>query len=901
MDSMPTLAGKLYRAVKNHKRRKIVAKKLGLEIKDRFYYPARTHNSKRTYSVVAPVYRVEKYLDTMLASLLRQSLDFRKHIQVILVDDGSDDGSTAICREWAERFPYNITHLRKENGGLSSARNAGLPYATGDWVGFIDPDDLVDKDYFLSVDRALDVEDDTDNLHLVSCKLIFFYEDEFKLADSHPQRYRFQNGHRKVVFDDNCDDIQLSAARALFNRRKLAETNLLFEDVRPNAEDLHLIARYFLAMEMPTVLFVPEAKYWYRKRSDKTSLLDAKWIHPGTYSQIPEDVYLDLLTRQIGGKERPPRWLQRTVLYDVAWHFKQLVNKHRNADRVPPELKPRYVELLHDILSRIDPEIILSFELAGVNDDHRFAMLALGHPEVEQASEVKIFKIDTSSNQFCVRYHYTGSQPDFQVMAGTTTVTPTVDKVHTQRFLGETLSRAYVAWFPWPGNGVLRFSLNGKLVERPVAKCSKKPTIERLTTAHVKNPGRLRKPVKIRRYLAQHPVYTRRFRNAWLLMDRDTQADDNAEHLYRYIQRNRPDINAWFVLRKTSHDWQRLKKEGFRLLAFGSEWHKLALLNARHLISSNVDYYITHYLTGYDYRDLVKWDFTFLQHGVTKDDLSGWLNGKPIRHFITTAPREYESICIGESGYKFTPREVALTGFPRHDRLQQRLKTDPEPKTVLIMPTWRESLIGERLGAGNDRAKVDDFHATQFYQAWSEFITSPELTRLTERYGFQVLFFPHANLAPYIEDFRNDNVQVIGHADVDSIQELFLRSSIMITDYSSAAFEMAYLERPVIYYQFDEASAFGGGHIYEKGYFDYRRDGFGPVCTDQKTLLSNLESILAADCWTPEPYAERMNEFFAYRDGRCCERVCNLIAGEQQYMQDAELATAESEGADAVA
>lgn len=53
-------------------------------------------------------------------------------------------------------------------------------------------------------------------------------------------------------------------------------------------------------------------------------------------------------------------------------------------------------------------------------------------------------------------------------------------------------------------------------------------------------------------------------------MDRDNQADDNAEHLYRYVMSNRPDIDAYFVLNSDSHDWERLSNEGFKMLAFGS-------------------------------------------------------------------------------------------------------------------------------------------------------------------------------------------------------------------------------------------------------------------------------------------------------------------------------------------
>lgn len=94
-----------------------------------------------------------------------------------------------------------------------------------------------------------------------------------------------------------------------------------------------------------------------------------------------------------------------------------------------------------------------------------------------------------------------------------------------------------------------------------------------------------------------HPKfkYARKYSGCWLLMDRDNQADDNAEHLYRYINQNRPDISIFFVLLKDSHDWVRLEKEGFKLLAFGSREHEAALESCDKIISSHAAQFVTDY------------------------------------------------------------------------------------------------------------------------------------------------------------------------------------------------------------------------------------------------------------------------------------------------------------------
>lgn len=92
-------------------------------------------------SVIVPVYNVLPYLRKCIDSILAQTYS---NLEIILVDDGSTDGSGAVCDEYAE-VDLRIKVLHKENGGLSSARNSGLDVATGDWISFVDSDDYIEK------------------------------------------------------------------------------------------------------------------------------------------------------------------------------------------------------------------------------------------------------------------------------------------------------------------------------------------------------------------------------------------------------------------------------------------------------------------------------------------------------------------------------------------------------------------------------------------------------------------------------------------------------------------------------------------------------------------------------------------------------------------------------------
>ena len=102
-------------------------------------------NNQSLFSVIIPVYNVERYLRKCLDSILIQSF---KDFEVILVDDGSKDKSGTICDEYATK-DERISVLHKENGGVSSARNAGIDKASGEWILFVDADDVVPQDTFL--------------------------------------------------------------------------------------------------------------------------------------------------------------------------------------------------------------------------------------------------------------------------------------------------------------------------------------------------------------------------------------------------------------------------------------------------------------------------------------------------------------------------------------------------------------------------------------------------------------------------------------------------------------------------------------------------------------------------------------------------------------------------------
>lgn len=104
-------------------------------------------NSQPKISVIVPVYKTEGLLDRCVESIVGQTY---KNLEIILVDDGSPDNCPAMCDGWAEK-DSRIRVIHKENGGVSSARNAALDIATGDYIGFVDSDDWIEPEMYLSL------------------------------------------------------------------------------------------------------------------------------------------------------------------------------------------------------------------------------------------------------------------------------------------------------------------------------------------------------------------------------------------------------------------------------------------------------------------------------------------------------------------------------------------------------------------------------------------------------------------------------------------------------------------------------------------------------------------------------------------------------------------------------
>lgn len=881
------------------------------------------------FSVVMAVYNVEPFLREAVDSLIAQNFGFEK-IQLIMVDDGSTDGSGAICDEYAERYPDNVMVIHKENGGVASARNEGLKYASGRYLNFMDSDDKFTRNAFLEVHRFFQKnEEETD---VVTVPLFFFDG----AHGPHWQNEKFKKGSR--VLDLYWDyKSTLMVVNASFFVSELKE-EMKFDPKLVCGEDMKVVL-IALARKMKLGV-VHKCKYMYRRRSaGEASLMQTAKNKYGWYFDYFTHLYdwaVEFYRNKFGYL---PAYLQYELLADLQWRFGQIYDMPPLAEDEVEQYKLR----LFEILRNFDDKYIL--EQRKIWDEHKCYMLSKKYgcqaTLTERNSNVIVHfgntKLSSISNHYSkIEFLHIkngtltieGYSKVFGVQANTK-IEPYVE-VNNELFLCEIVNRESINEYRFGDlifRGVafrvcvpldtacekyrIRFVLKygTSIVVRRDIRCGQfLPVSKEYSNAYYCNDGWavqlrgnsiiisrcgrgklfryeynfLKELWKKNKMGGRKAVFARiaymilkkmKRKPLWLISDRIMKADDNGEAFFRYMQEYRKEIKSVFVLSKDSVDFERMKKIG--PVVENLSWkHKMLFLLCDYNISSHADAITINPFPGYDggVKDVLSQErFIFLQHGVTINNISGWLNryNKNIYGFVTTANPEYSSILDWD--YFYGPHNVWFTGFPRFDRLYH-----DEKKYITIMPTWRRYLMQ---GVDNQTgiwSLTPNFNESNYCCFYRNLLNHPKLIVAVAQFGYKLRFLPHPTLQPYLSVFEIGNDVEILSLDM-KYRQVYAESDLVVTDYSSACFDFSYLRKPIIYCQFDKEEFFSGGHVCTKGYFDYEQDGFGEVEYDLKGTVDRIIEYMENGCQLKQKYRERIDKFFAFNDQNNCQRVYEEI------------------------
>ncbi|CCO22592.1 bifunctional glycosyltransferase/CDP-glycerol:glycerophosphate glycerophosphotransferase [Maridesulfovibrio hydrothermalis] len=837
-------------------------------------------------SVVVAVYNAQQWLPRFFASLQSQTL---KDFEVLLIDDCSTDSSAALISELSAVDSRFKLLWQPENIGAGSARNRGIMEATGETLCFADPDDLLPE-------NSLEVRYTAYKKHnsiVRACHDEILNDGTILNRESRPERLPEIFRPADEVGRIRVGHFLCAHWTWLFPTNLLRRCKIFNGENMRTAEDIVLLARLFFHVNR--IVWIPDTVYYWVKRSDSLSTTVYSAEHYINYFQCC-DIFYEQAEKF--GQIQPADIFFNEYLSFYPAHLLAGLCEGKNTDDDVQKVISELVRIndRYQVLPRCIGEIqnnptrnaglfrlwmiLHSKKTAAVSRlveaQNRFNDL-MQNADYENIrkngwkQEVSFDKFDYEAKLLRCRYLFCDKHPEEIFMRDGTTLSLAYAKNRIV-FKGQGFKIfERIIWLPVAAEGkIYSLSIDGWDSEL-------NHTAEQIRTIFAPKPvnekGFPPEILAVRR-LARSQTIQNNFLDAWMFIDKDCEADDNAEHLYRWVMRNHPEINIWFVISKNSHDWQRLEEEGFRLVDHGSVEHKALFLLSSKLISSQMDRYIFEPLEDKYYHDFLRPQFINLPHGVTKDDVSGWFNSIPFDLFIAATKPEAKSISENGTPYIMGDKEVRLGGFPRYDKWLEPFETE---NMIFIMPTWRADLVGKWEGKGQKRELNPEFYSSRFVQMWKYFFNDPRLKKLIDQHGYRVIFFAHPCFEDYLDGMPFPDFVEKKSKKSGSIIDIMRRCKIMITDFSSVAFDMAYMRRPVIYYQYESKAEFTRSQKWVNGYIDYKTMGFGPVCRNMDDLIPALEEAIIVDGKMPELYAERAEEIFAYHDANCCKRSYDFI------------------------
>lgn len=888
------------------------------------------------FSVVMAVYNAEEFLREAIDSVINQDIGFKKSVQLILVDDGSTDNSSEICDEYARKFPDNVLVIHKENGGVSTARNEGKKYASGKYVNFMDSDDMFETNVFSKVwDYFEKYVDETD---VVTIPLYLFGDEEgeywqnykfekgtrvidlrkeYTVSCMHVNASFIKNEMAKsYVFDENlpiAEDLKfmiqilinkftlgvLHDCRYMYRKRNNGIPSLVKASATKKVAYngyLQYVTKYLMDLCEEKFGYVP-------LYVQNTLMMDLQWklrlkeFPEGVLTEDEEQAYIDELLRLTTRFDDEVILAQRIIFWELKFFL--LANKYKE--------KLRREEVFKDILFTVNGKVIrcvsqmktaieifyiedgiLHVEgchtLYGINDEEQIATyLCIGDRLLECSSTDRKVEKETIVGKTARAVTFGIALPISEEIIGKkisiyiavnnhvvvkrnvkyNKLTPFYNRYENEYYVKDnyvvvhdkstfTLKRI---------NGVEeRAEYENRLIEEIKSEAGQTPDAAILETLQLREEYFQR--------IAQKE------KEIWLISDRVNAAGDNGEALFMWLQKKAPrDIDIYFVISQDCPDYERIGACG-RVVAYKSHEHLILTLLADKVISAHADEFIRDVFldSAMHLRDLYSYKYVFLQHGVTQNDLSDWLGKykKNIALFVTTARQEQQSII--EGNYYYSEKEVKLTGFPRFDLLVQ--KEAPE-KQLVFMPTWRKYLATEVDTNTGIRAYYKLFKETEYYQFYQGLLSNERLLEAMRKNGYTGRFIIHPALRENSVDFVGNDVFRIVTENV-SYREEFIKNALLITDYSSVAFDFAYLKKPIIYTQFDREYMYRN-HICSQGYWDYDTMGFGPVCRDQDETVNAILRALERECVLEPEYMKRIEEFYYKFDQHNCERVYEAI------------------------
>ena len=897
---------------------------------------------KFLFSVIMPIYNVEDYIEEAILSLVNQTIGFDK-IQLIMINDGSPDNSEAVCLKYKEQYPDNIVYKKIPNGGVSNARNTAFQYVDAKYITFLDPDDKWELSSFENAYKFFEEHYDEIDVLASRIKFFegcnYFHSLDYKFQNG-TRIFDLENKEElfsiqptaKTTFikSDALGDIRFDS------RLKIGEEFVFINKIMLKKKKLGLICEslYFYRRRnqgdssssnriLDKSFYINSLVYYHmelmkycEEMYGEVILYVQSMIAYDLFWRIGYDHYLKVLDEK---EQREYFELAKILLGKIDDYILLNNPKHKTMYKRNEAFKIKYGKELFELIdfdaesgslyyedawSLVLPKqkgIVCEIASLGIKDDNIFVdvFVAQWIFRCTKNGEVK-FKLRFGNQEATpelvpydpynvvkktghASYHYvckckfdlkyvnesgTAFKPYFSFGEKETSVSMSYSKFVPTRNLFRPSYKAY-------GKYIVRCMRKAIKVSVPKDLKAYVENAEKACVDYLKEIGR-DDLAEIRAGFPKFKKEQEKKGSVWLFSDRIDNAGDSGEVVFKYICEHTPKgVRPIFTIGRAASDEVKNRLEAIgEVVYFEDTEFKYYFLLADKIVSSSAgEFTINAFEDDRQYFvDMYHFDFYFMNHGVNCGDCSAWLNhyNKNIKIFFNTGVNERQAIIDGR--YNMTADQCVITGLPRFDALY-----DDRKKQLLVLPSWRKSIKG----AYDDKTSsvyYDGFVNTDYYKFYNGLINDERLLAKMREKGYTGLFCLHPIFRKQAVDFKKNDVFAINEGFID-YNKVFAESSVMVTDYSTIAFDFAYLKKPIVYTQFDKEE-FYKTQTYDKGFFEYERDGFGPVCYDLDSAVDALIKIIDKDC--ENDYIDRVTNFFVNLDKNNSKRVIDAVLADSK-------------------
>lgn len=897
---------------------------------------------KFLFSVIMPIYNVEDYIEEAISSLVNQTIGFDK-IQIIMINDGSPDNSEAVCLKYKEQYPDNIVYKKIPNGGVSNARNTAFQYVDAKYITFLDPDDKWELSSFENAYKFFEEHYDEIDVLASRIKFFegcnYFHSLDYKFQNG-TRIFELENKEElfsiqptaKTTFikSDALGDIRFDS------RLKIGEEFVFINKIMLKKKKLGLICEslYFYRRRnqgdssssnriLDKSFYINSLVYYHmelmkycEEMYGEVILYVQSMIAYDLFWRIGYDHYLKVLDEK---EQREYFELAKILLGKIDDYILLNNPKHKTMYKRNEAFKIKYGKELFELIdfdaesgslyyedawSLVLPKqkgIVCEIASLGIKDDNIFVdvFVAQWIFRCTKNGEVK-FKLRFGNQEATpelvpydpynvvkktghASYHYvckckfdlkyvnesgTVFKPYFSFGEKETSVSMSYSKFVPTRNLFRPSYKAYSKY-------IVRCMRKAIKVSVPKDLKAYVENAEKACVDYLKEIGR-DDLAEIRAGFPKFKKEQEKKGSVWLFSDRIDNAGDSGEVVFKYICEHTPNgVRPIFTIGRAASDEVKNRLEAIgEVVYFEDTEFKYYFLLADKIVSSSAgEFTINAFEDDRPYFvDMYHFDFYFMNHGVNCGDCSAWLNhyNKNIKIFFNTGVNERQAIIDGR--YNMTADQCVITGLPRFDALY-----DDRKKQLLVLPSWRKSIKG----AYDDKTSsvyYDGFVNTDYYKFYNGLINDERLLAKMREKGYTGLFCLHPIFRKQAVDFQKNDVFAINEGFID-YNKVFAESSVMVTDYSTIAFDFAYLKKPIVYTQFDKEE-FYKTQTYDKGFFEYERDGFGPVCYDLDSAVDALIKIIDKDC--ENDYIDRVTNFFVNIDKNNSKRVIDAVLADSK-------------------